>query len=174
MFGTNLTMFKNYINLVIMLLLASNARLFSQEISHEVLVPVAGIVSTGEMEFTQTIGETAIQIIGTSDIILTQGFQQPRITFSPEIAPLGNGVNVYPNPVTDIVNVELFGDGSRSFRIDIITISGTLVRSEKMFFSDPFWQIRQYSVDQLSKGLYFIRVISDDGVINRTFKITKM
>jgi hypothetical protein len=167
-------MLKNTGILILIIFLGSGTSLLSQELSQQVLVCVAGVTRSGAIEYSHTIGESAVELFSTADLDLTQGFQQPRIIFSKENPPSGNGVNVYPNPVVDFLNVELFGDGSRSFRIEVINISGTLVRTEKVTFSDPFWEIRQYPVDQLIKGLYFIRIVSDDGIINRTFKIDKM
>jgi hypothetical protein len=160
--------------LILLLLLGSGTNLFSQELSHQVLVPLAGVTSTGSINYSQTAGETAVEVISSSDFVFTQGFQQPGIKLVKVDPPKGNGAKVYPNPVTDIINIELFGDGSRAFRIDLINISGTIVRTEKMVYTDPFWQILQFPAGQLSKGLYFVRIVSDDGLISRTFKIDKM
>jgi hypothetical protein len=167
-------MFKSSVVLVPVIFLGYATSLFSQELSHQVLVTAAGIKIAGNLEYTQTIGETAVEIFSSETRVLTQGFQQPRIIFSKETPPSGNGVNVFPNPVSDNVNIELFGNTSRSFRIEILNISGTLVRTERIAYSGQFWEILHYPVDQLSKGLYIVRITSDDGVINRTFKIDKM
>jgi hypothetical protein len=169
----NYNMFRSA-RILILLLLGSGTNVFSQQLSRQVLVPVAGVISTRSINFSQTIGETAVEIFTGPDFILTQGFQQPGIKLSKENPPPGNGVNVYPNPVTDVIYVELFGDVTRSFRIDIINVSGTLVRTEKMGFAYPFWQILPFSVDRFGKGIYFIRIISEDGLISRTFKIEKI
>jgi hypothetical protein len=163
--GTRVTIF---------LLLASQGNLIAQQLSHQVLVPVAGIISTGDFNYTQTGGETAVEIISSPDFVFTQGFQQPGIKYSKEDVPAGNGVKVYPNPVTDYLYIELFGSGARSFRIDIINLTGTIILNEKLDFNEQFWHREPFSFDKLSIGLYFVRIISDDGIINRTFKIEKM
>ena len=62
------------------------------------------------------MGETAVEIIGSSDFILTQGFQQPGMKISSEIKPEGNGVEVYPNPATDYINIKFFGDDARKLQ----------------------------------------------------------
>jgi hypothetical protein len=160
--------------ILMFLFTALECNLFSQTLSHQVLVPVAGVSSVGSINYSQTIGETAVEIFSCSDYVFTQGFQQPCIKFSKENPPPGNGVKVYPNPVTDILNIELFGEKARIFRIELVNISGTIVKSEKMVFNGQFWDIQQISVDNISNGLYFVRIVSDDGIINRTFKIDKM
>lgn len=147
---------------------------FSQQLSHQVVLPAAGVILTGGISYSQTIGETAVEIISSPDFLLTQGFQQPRLRILPEINTNGNGVKVYPNPVIDYVDVELFGEKARSFRITIININGTIVHSEDLSFEEKFWHIQEIAVTSLIRGLYFVRVVSKDGVISRSFKIEKM
>lgn len=120
------------------------------------------------------LGETAIEIIGCSGYEFTQGFQQPGIKISPEDVPEGNGVEVYPNPVTDFISVKLFGDVARKFRIDIINITGNIVSSEVINFIERYFYIQQIEVGKLQRGLYFVRVVSDDKFISRVFKIEKL
>jgi hypothetical protein len=137
---------------IILFLIVFKGNLFSQDLSHQVLVPVAGIAYSSGLSYSQTIGETAVVIINSYDYVLTQGFQQPLVKISKSLPPPGNGVKVYPNPVTDILNIEFFGQKDRTFRIELVTISGIKVMSEKRVFNGQFW----------------------DTIINRTFKIDIM
>ncbi len=155
-------------------LLGIVSEIHSQELSHQVLVPVAGVINTEALSYSHTIGETAVEIFTSSDFVFTQGFQQPGVKFTRENPPPGTGVKVYPNPVKDYVNIEVFGDVARTFRVEVINISGTITITEKLIFSDMYWYILQIPVENLSKGLYFVRIMSEDGVISRTFKIEKM
>lgn len=159
---------------LILLLLFSRTSGFSQQLSHMVLVPAAGLAATGVINLSQTIGETAVELIGNAGFALTQGFQQPGIKISIDIAPEGNGVDVYPNPAADFINVKLYGDVARKFRIEIINITGMVVNSTTIDFSDKYYYIQQIEVTSLKFGFYFVRVTSDDGTINRIFKIEKM
>ena len=138
------------------------------------MVPAAGTATSNNLHYSQTIGETAIEIIGCSDFEFTQGFQQPGIKISPEQVPAGTGVEVYPNPVTDFINVKLFGDVARKFRIDIINITGNIVSSEVINFITRYFYTQQIEVGKLKRGIYFVRVVSDDRLISRIFKIEKL
>ena len=164
----------NGTKVLIILLLVSRVNVFPQHLSHQVMVPAAGIATNGIVSYSQTIGETAIEIISGSGFVFTQGFQQPGIKFSPETAPDGNGVNVYPNPATDFINIKLFGDVARKFRIEIINIAGAIVNSGTINFIESYYYIQRIEVDKLMNGLYFVRIVSDDGLISRTFKIEKI
>lgn len=147
---------------------------YSQQLSMQVIVPTAGVVLSSGYNYSQTIGEAAVEIVSSNDYILTQGFQQPPIKVIQRNDKNGNGVNVYPNPVVDYVNVELFGDIPREFRISIVNITGTIVYSEDLRFGEKFWHLQEIVVSGLVRGFYFVRVLSKDGVISRTFKIEKM
>jgi len=166
-------MFKG-IKVFLLLLLASPEIAFAQQLSHQVMVPAAGVISSGSLNYSQTIGETAIEIIGGQGYVFTQGFQQPGIKISDEIVDIGNGVNVYPNPATDFLNVKLFGEVARNFKIEVLTITGMVVSSGTIRFIEKYAYIQQISMMNLKPGFYLIRVLSEDGVINRTFKIEKM
>jgi hypothetical protein len=143
-------------------------------LSHQVLVPLAGVTTDSKVSYSQTVGETAVEIIGCSSYIFTQGFQQPGIWLSQKDPPPGTGVNVYPNPATDYVTIELFGESTRTFRIDIINITGTIVLTERKVFDGRFWYKEPQNIKNLIRGFYLIRISSEDGFMNRTFKIEKI
>jgi hypothetical protein len=143
-------------------------------LSLQVLVPLAGLYSDGSISYSQTIGETAVEIISCSDYIFTQGFQQPLVKVSSETRPEGNGIKIYPNPVTDFVTIELYGESAKTFRIDFINLAGRVVRSSRVEFSDNFWFKEPQNIKDLISGFYLIRIKSEDGMISRTFKIEKI
>jgi len=162
------------VQVLALFLLVFWGKTFSQHLSHQVLVPAAGLAVLKTLDYSQTIGETAIEIICCSGFEFTQGFQQPSVSISPEIIPAGTGVEVYPNPAIDYFNVKLFGDVARKFKIDLISVNGTIVSTATINFITTYFYIRRIEVDNLLRGLYYLRVVSMDGLINRTFKVEKM
>ncbi|MFN8211137.1 MAG: T9SS type A sorting domain-containing protein [Bacteroidales bacterium] len=157
---------------IILLMYSSLGR--SQELSHQVLVPAAGIISTSSADLSQTVGETAVTIIAEGDFILTQGFQQP--SFIPETGtkPLGNGVNAYPNPVTDKLTIEFFGEVARSYTVSIMNVYGVVVYSTTLEFPGPYWYKLEKQVDSYTPGLYLVHISSSDRAVKKTIKIEKM
>jgi hypothetical protein len=163
---------KSKILLVALIFLMTNG--YSQQLSMQVIVPAASVILAGGIDFSQTIGETAVEEISSPDYILTQGFQQPKLKVKLVNNNEGNGVKAYPNPAVDYVNVELWGDISREFRITVINMNGTIVYSKELSFAGKYWHIEEVPISTLSKGLYFVSAVSKDGVIYRSFKIDKM
>jgi hypothetical protein len=167
-------MFRGFkIILPVLFACASNA--FSQHLSHQVLVPAGGVTVAGGFNYSQTIGETAVEIIGDPDFTFTQGFQQPAIkALSTFVIPEGNGVLVYPNPVTKVLHIKLFGDVYRKFTIEVINLTGVIVNKINLGFNDSYFYTEQIDATRFMPGTYFVRVVSDDNLINRTFKIVKI
>jgi len=164
----------NVTKVLILFLLLIWTELNGQQLSHQVLVPCAGIATAGSLSYSQTIGETAVELVEGSGFVLTQGFQQPAIKLTVETPHEGTGVDVYPNPATKFISIKLFGDAARNFRIEMINITGRIVSSMTLDFITKYYHIQQLDVSRLTNGFYFVRITSDDSKINRIFKIEKM
>jgi hypothetical protein len=65
--------------LPLLFFLGTVSNLYPQELSHQVLVLVAGVTSTGVISYSQTVGETAIEIFNSSDLLLLREFRDKRV-----------------------------------------------------------------------------------------------
>lgn len=158
----------------ILMLLFSGTSCLAQQLTNQVLLPCAGLATAGVLNYSHSLGETAVELFTGSDYILTQGFQQPGFKIVDAAVPDGTGVEVYPNPATDFVNVKLFGDKARKLRIEVITFNGSITSTMTLDFLSKYYIIQQLEFSDIKPGFYFVRVSSDDHVINRIFKIEKM
>lgn len=162
-------------SLLFLLFSITSSLVTAQQLSHQVLVPLAGLASDSRIAYSQTAGETAVEIVGCINYLFTQGFQQPGFKPAGEkLPPPGSGVNVYPNPASDFITVELFGENARAFKIEVIDITGTLVIIEKREFSGQYWCLDKLDLSKLHRGFYLVRILSNDGIFNRVFKIEKI
>jgi hypothetical protein len=159
---------------LLLVLLLSGRLLLSQQLSHQVMLPAAGVIYSSGISYSQTVGETAVEIFSSTDYLLTQGFQQPRMVMLPGVPPKGTGVKAYPNPAVDFLNLELFGEFGKNLRITLTNISGTVVYSTDVSFAEKYWYIQEIPISGFSTGLYFVQVISSDGTLRRSFKIEKL
>jgi hypothetical protein len=158
----------------ILLMIFSGTNCFAQQLSSQVLLPAAGVAVSGQINYSQSIGETAVEIFSTSDHILTQGFQQPGITDPNETTHVGTGVEVYPNPAKDFIRIKLYGNEARKFRIELLNITGKVYTSVKLDFITKYYYVQEFEITDLMIGVYLVSVKSEDGLINRAFKIEKM
>lgn len=155
---------------------------FSQkayELSHQVLVPAAGLITVGGTSYQHTVGEAAVEIFRLSPYVLTQGFQQPRFVPPIVLPPKeGNGVDFFPNPVTEdkyyLLNIRIYGVLARSYNIIITNLLGSVILTDEIDLAADHDHIYEVDMDNYARGVYIARVMSSDGVINRSFKIEKL
>ncbi|HOO98452.1 MAG TPA: T9SS type A sorting domain-containing protein [Bacteroidales bacterium] len=165
-------MYKGF-RLLIIILPVLWSDLLSQSISHQVLVPAAGLKTDGNIAVSQTIGETMVKITNNSYYILTQGFQQPSIHEMPDFI-IPDIVRAFPNPVTDFITIEMSGRKARNYSIEFLDLTGRVVISARKTFGPNYWYREQYNVSGLMGGLYLIRFKSDDGLYYRILKMQKI
>jgi len=139
----------------------------------QVLVPSAGLTTNGTYSLSQTIGEVMVKTTGDAFNILTQGFQQPTFKIHGDTTRF-KGVKVYPNPASEYVTVEIIGDVERTFRIDFLDLTGRVFISARKTFRNDYWYSEQYNVKDLVSGFYMVRIMSEDGLFYRTFRIQKI
>ena len=166
---------------VLMLLTCTLA--FSQrtyELSHQVLVTAASVEPVKDgISYQQTVGETAVSATLPDIYILTQGFQQPRFIPKTDLPVReGNGVDFFPNPVTEIVNhifnIRMFGVLGRHYYIIITNLPGAVMYTADVEYSPDHDVVLEIDLQNYADGIYVTRVWSTDGVIDRSFKIEKL
>jgi hypothetical protein len=86
------------------------------------------------------------------------------VTFSSTILGIKNDasvkLSVYPNPVADILNIT--SDATTEFNlIEIVAINGRFIKQVK---TETASQV-QISVADLAKGIYFLRISTDEGSV---------
>jgi hypothetical protein len=159
---------------ILVLLLGIGTSCYSQEISHQVLVPMASVMELSTYSLSQTVGEAMVSTLSYGNYDLTQGFQQPSINMTSPLPPQGNGVEVYPNPVTDILKLELFGSEARDFNVTIFGLNGSVFYQDEINCTSNYWMIESINLSEFKNGMYFVMVRSRDERIVRLFKIEKM
>ncbi|MCD4768987.1 MAG: hypothetical protein K8R35_02325 [Bacteroidales bacterium] len=110
----------------IYILVISCGIMYAQELSHQVLVPLALVRNQGEVTISQTVGEAMVDFVHCTSYDLTQGFQQPRVKLIDPLPPMGNGVKVFPNPVNRYLVIEMFGETSIEYDVTIFGIEGSI------------------------------------------------
>jgi hypothetical protein len=158
----------------ILILLFSGSVGTAQQVTNQVMLPCVGLSTAGVLTYSQSVGETAVELFSTSGYVLTQGFQQPLFKLTDPTVPSGTGVEVYPNPASDYIYVKLFGEKARKMSIEVIAFNGTITSKVNLDFTSKYYIIQDIEFSKLKVGFYLVRVSSDDGVINRIFKVEKM
>ena len=129
---------------------------------------------TETMSISWTLGELATTTLSGSDMILTQGFQQPIDVWTgifPEEVKWS--ITAYPNPVTDALYVKFDIDIAREFWIEIQDVTGRVISLELKKEVLP-GDVIQLNTSTFSYGVYFLKVFTPDKEQSQVLSISKL
>ena len=77
-----------------------------------------------------------------------------------------NNLDIYPNPSRDIFNITFNSEEKQDLRIRILSVVGAEVYSEdrENFIGE---YTKQVSLDNYGKGIYFLEIETNDGIVNK-------
>lgn len=116
-----------------------------------------------------TLGEPVIRTLTSTNLMVTQGFHQPRliVTALNEIMDLSVIIKAYPNPATDFVHLETSGNLSPGSTFQLYSMNGSLIEERKI---DGL--LTEISFETLISSTYILKVIQRSQTI-KIFKIIK-
>ncbi|MGM0666072.1 MAG: T9SS type A sorting domain-containing protein [Bacteroidota bacterium] len=147
---------------------------FGQSVSHQVLAPWSNVADISDKSINQTVGESIVEILNGNNYFLTQGFNQPSVRMSVPRDGEAKGIAAYPNPVIDILNVELSGYEMTDFELLLFGLNGTMYHRLEVSCGRDAWNKASINLGNYKRGMYFLRVRSLDNRVSRLFKIEKM
>ena len=84
---------------------------------------------------------------------------------------LGSEISVYPNPATDVVNIDLGSINAKNSTIELYSAVGQLIMSQNI--RSVSGNVTQFDSAELDGGLYFIKVLADGKTHTTSVVITK-
>lgn len=86
---------------------------------------------------------------------------------------LVNGINVYPNPMTDLASVDFNLSTDNNVSIVLVNTVGQLVKTENLGNMSAGIHTYQLDASSLSNGLYFLNITVGNSVITKKVAINK-
>ncbi len=165
-------MFKKYALILIIIIFATT--LVAQQLTQNVVASGGYSNTKSESYLAYTFGETAIKTLKSRSNVLTEGFHQthPKITYS---GP--NLIDAWPNPVTSKSNHKLcltfYSSEINTYIATLYDISGRSIGFYK-YENVQSVEIKEIDFKVFAKGMYFLKVQSENGKIRKPFKIEKL
>ena len=148
---------------------------YGQILDHQSISSLGGSVS-GSLQASFTAGGNVITTASSQSIVITQGFEQPLpADFPVGIAsrqPDGMTVRVWPNPVSKLVNIQVSYDKPLNLNITLYNQSGQAVRTTKAE-NQANTSVTALDLSLLPPGTYILNLSSEDGNMNKLFKVVK-
>jgi hypothetical protein len=158
---------KRSISLLILILFALSV---NAQVKQEVIASAGGYNVNGGLSISWTLGETIIPTFQNGNLILTHGFQQQLIVTAIEenIDVLVN-IRVYPNPASDIVNIQFEEPADGEVIITLMDSQGKLVKRDLI---EKAMTEKQMNLQDLPGGIYYLRMIK--GKLVNVYKVVKL
>ena len=137
----------------------------------------------GNYRFEWSLGESvAITTMINSNLLVTNGFLQFNVQNQP-IANLVNSflpdeIRVYPNPVQNILDINILHANRGKHQIELLDANGLKVKEVQLDYTG-MGAIEKWNLSGLTAGQYFLNIRQMDAVTGRlvksgAFKILKI
>lgn len=116
-----------------------------------------------------TLGEIAIETFTAAGHILTQGFQQSRLTVTSigNIPELDFEITVFPNPTIDHLIIRTPKEQHENLYFILYDLSGKMMMQDRIRETETI-----IPVNQLRSAVYILRIIEGNRQV-RSFKVVK-
>jgi hypothetical protein len=140
------------------------------------LIQAQQIISTtgdyqanSSVSLSWTLGECVINTDNSSNVILTQGFQQSKqtITSIQELQLNSLEISAYPNPTQDIVTLKVKTELAKECKFQLYDLNGKILAEQKIAGKET-----KISFNNRPSGTYIIKLINKDQV-QKVLKINK-
>jgi len=147
-------------NILILISLFLGLALNAQQIKQEVIASAGGYNKSQDnsISISWTLGETIIPTFTSQDgtLILTHGFQQKLIitTVEENLEDLVD-VTIYPNPTSEMINIQFQTSPDKEILVSLLDGSGKLVKTDRI---DVAMMNKTINMQDLPAGLYYLRL----------------
>ena len=143
---------KNY--LLIILVLTASVSVKAQQL--EVVATSGDFYKKSSGSISWTLGEVAIETLSETNYILTQGFQQSKLTVTAinDLKVPGIELSVYPNPTNSFLSIEVKTDKQRDLLLSLFDLNGRLILQKKMTGNKQTINMQNYK-----SGTYILKVM---------------
>ena len=161
--------------LLFLLLLPGFSLIWGQvQLNPTVISSAGGYTETADISLAWTLGELAVSTLSTTDMILTQGFQQPFLLDINAIDdPEFNwSVNAYPNPVSEILNLRFNIDKTMDLQLELYDITGKKLVIRMLPSIMPGGR-ETLDFSGFRDGIYILKITSEKQKVRKIYKIQK-
>ncbi len=161
---------KKFLSLAVLLMAVSTLS-YSQSVSLSVISSQGNIDKNEYLTIEWTIGESFVETVRQSHIILTQGFQQ---TFDQKNLRMSHPLlsfNIFPNPTATDFNISLNTSDHDLFMLSLYDIHGRMLQQVKL---NQGFRTTHINMAGLSAGLYLLKITDNGGFNVESHKIIKL
>ena len=153
--------------LYFLILFTSSTHCFTQSISKEVIASSGGYLSNNTYSLNVSYGESIINNMSSENgaVSLSNGFHfvSNNTSLSAVIEDLALSLSIYPNPTLSHVNI--ISQSLINLRFEIYDINGKLISKDLIKSNEKI------NMNQLSSGVYLLKILTIDNKNSKVFRI---
>ncbi|MBW8334038.1 MAG: T9SS type A sorting domain-containing protein [Prolixibacteraceae bacterium] len=144
---------------------------YSQSLEPAVIATSGSFYANGNNSVSWTIGECIPETFVNSDNKLTQGFQQGVYEINTVVDFTENGVtiNLFPNPATDFINLEILQKDNKDYSYQLFDSNGKCLKNGKITAVKS-----QIDLIDVAGSTYILNVYASNQKTLKSFKIIKI
>src|SRR5258706_1430977 len=143
----------------------------AEQVSAEGDVYNASDLANGNLAFSKKKKEKKHEEVVNTEEVKTEVTPENAKTKRPEALITDDNISVYPNPVTEsAVKVSFNELPAGKYQVQLLDLSGKLLRSQEVSLSSKA-QIEKFSIPEVAKGSYMIKVVSESNKVSVTSKL---
>lgn len=144
---------------------------FSQSLIPTVVGSTGAFGTSASGNIDWTVGEMMTETFNGGNSI-TQGFHQPWVNIATSVStlPSVSEFDVYPNPVSDYLNVHFFGADNSSYTFDLYDVQGRIVFSKSI----EDLSLNVIPMGNLNVGIYYLNIYNTPSNTKVSFTISKI
>jgi hypothetical protein len=140
------------------------------QVKQEVIASAGGYNVSGGVSISWTLGETIIPTFQNGNLILTHGFQsQLIVTAVEENLDVLVNIKVFPNPASEIVNIQFDTPVDGEIVVYLLDSQGRLVKRDLI---EPAMAQKQLNLQDMAAGIYYIKLVK--GKLVNVYKVVKL
>ena len=155
---------KKIIFAIVILLYCCNISSGQISIERQVIGSTGNLTNTGTIQASSNVGETVITTTLQSNLIVTQGFEQPDTMFTTGINIMNNikfNIYVYPNPVSNELIIETNFNTEQKF--EIINMVG------QTLYTSNINKKATVNTSTFANGVYILKLYTNKETLVRKF-----
>jgi hypothetical protein len=145
-----------------------------QTISPQVVTTTGATMANGITTINFTVGEITVSTLSDGNNTIGQGFtsSSTHTTITTVVSPDSDllNVSVYPNPVTEIIFVDVRGESLENFRLVVHSIDGALLLQDNFIAKDNHIGI---NTQKWAKGTYVLSLLDSENQLLCSYQLIK-
>ena len=138
--------------------------------AQEVIASSGDFFADSTTTISWTLGEIFTQTYSDTNTILTQGFQQSKVTAAiiKTFDSLTANVYVFPNPTQEKLNIIRENEDTKTINYALVSLNGSIIRQGK--FTGKTGEVMVFD---LVPGVYILKIYNYQSRLQKTFKIVR-